>query len=119
MERVVLEGEVATANTLSRVLSALPRIGSPARVMFYDLHTLQNRFYFHTGAIATMHTAIPLVSAACAYIYNDACSAQCALACCAASLLISLSLSLGHHLGEQACRHVHDDRHQRVIVPCI
>jgi hypothetical protein len=68
MERVVLEGEVATANTLSRVLSALPRIGSPARVMFYDLHTLQNRFYFHTGAIATMHTAIPLVSAACAYI---------------------------------------------------
>jgi hypothetical protein len=68
MERVVLEGEVATANTLSRVLSALPRIGSPARVMFYDLHTLQNRFYFHTGAIATMHTAIPLVSAACACI---------------------------------------------------
>lgn len=62
MERVVLEGEVATANTLSRVLSALPRYGSPARVMFYDLHTLQNRFYFHTGAIATMHSGIPLVS---------------------------------------------------------
>lgn len=41
MERVVREGEVATANTLSRVLSALPRFGSPARVMFYDLHTLQ------------------------------------------------------------------------------
>jgi len=62
MERVVREGEVATANTLSRVLSALPRTGSPARVMFYDLHTLQNRFYFHTGAIATMHSGIPLVS---------------------------------------------------------
>lgn len=64
MERVEFEGEVATANTLSRVLSALPRFGSPARVMFYDLHTLQNRFYLHTGAIATLHSAIPLIKEA-------------------------------------------------------
>eukprot|EP00939_MAST-03C_sp_MAST-3C-sp1_P002865 g2865.t1 len=61
MERVVREGEVATANTMSRILSHLPPIGRPARVMFYDLHTLQQRFYLHTNALASMHTAIPLI----------------------------------------------------------
>jgi len=61
MERVVREGEVATANTTSRILSHLPPIGRPARVMFYDLHTLQQRFYLHTNALASMHTAIPLI----------------------------------------------------------
>lgn len=39
----MLEGEVATANTISRMISQLPMIGPPARVMFYDLHTLQVR----------------------------------------------------------------------------
>lgn len=102
MERVLNEGEVATANTVSRMLSHLPnfgrpvasrvtrrssvvdgggglgagvgrvvlvsgcRVGSdrrglgraaagrrPARVMLYDLHTLQNRFYFHSNALAS------------------------------------------------------------------
>jgi phosphoribosylpyrophosphate synthetase len=61
MERSEFEGEVATANTVSRMLSSLPLHGSPTRVMFYDLHTLQNRFYLHTGAIATLHSAIPLL----------------------------------------------------------
>merc|ERR550537_1914471 len=61
MERSEIEGEVATANTVSRMLSCLPPHGTPTRVMFYDLHTLQNRFYLHTGAIATLHTAIPLL----------------------------------------------------------
>jgi len=64
MERATIAGEVATANTVSRMLSALPRFGPPARVMFYDLHTEQNRYYLHTGAIATMHSAIPLIRAA-------------------------------------------------------
>lgn len=61
MERITLEGEVATANTVCRMLSGLPHTGGPSRVMFYDLHTLQNRFYLHTGAIATMHTTVPLI----------------------------------------------------------
>lgn len=61
MERITVEGEVATANTICRILSGLPHTGGPSRVMFYDLHTLQNRFYLHTGAIATMHTTIPLI----------------------------------------------------------
>ncbi|KAG8467006.1 hypothetical protein KFE25_000322 [Diacronema lutheri] len=61
MERITVEGEVATANTVCRILSGLPHTGGPSRIMFYDLHTLQNRFYLHTGAIATMHTTIPLI----------------------------------------------------------
>jgi phosphoribosylpyrophosphate synthetase len=63
MERITVEGEVATANTLCRMLSGLPHTGGPSRVMFYDLHTLQNRFYLHSGAIATMHSTIPLIKA--------------------------------------------------------
>ena len=61
MERIVHEGEVATANTICRILSHLPPFGRPARVMFYDLHTLQNRFYLHTNALASMHSAVPLI----------------------------------------------------------
>lgn len=61
MERVLVEGEVATANTLAKMFSNLPTSGRPARVMLYDLHTLQNRFYFGNHALATLHTAFPLM----------------------------------------------------------
>eukprot|EP00959_Pyramimonas_sp_CCMP1952_P276112 5771516-Pyramimonas_sp.AAC.1 len=63
MERVVVEGEVATANTLARLLSSLPQCGRTTRVMLYDLHTLQNRFYMSSNAVATMHSTIPLLLA--------------------------------------------------------
>jgi len=61
MERVTVEGQVATANTIARMLSCLPGIGRPIRIMLYDLHTLQNRFYFHGHALASLHTCIPLI----------------------------------------------------------
>mmetsp|Transcript_28028 Transcript_28028/g.23521 ORF Transcript_28028/g.23521 Transcript_28028/m.23521 type:complete len:321 (-) Transcript_28028:75-1037(-) len=61
MERVLREGQVATASTLARLFSNLPRVGKPVRVMVYDLHTLQNRFYLSGNALATLHTAIPLL----------------------------------------------------------
>jgi len=61
MERVLVEGEVATANTLAKMLSHLPAVGKPIRVMVYDLHTLQNRFYFADHALATLHTAFPMM----------------------------------------------------------
>lgn len=63
MERVVREGQVATASTLARLFSNLPRVGKPVRVMVYDLHTLQNRFYLSGNALATLHTAVPLLIA--------------------------------------------------------
>eukprot|EP01084_Bolivina_argentea_P107352 191934_1 len=61
MERVVREGQVATANTYAQLFSNLPSCGKPTRVMIYDLHTLQNRFYLHGNAIASLQTTIPLL----------------------------------------------------------
>ena len=59
MERVVTEGQVATAATYAHMFSSLPNCGKPTRLMVYDLHTLQNRFYlvrcfsaFGTGILA-------------------------------------------------------------------
>lgn len=61
MERVVREGQVATAATYAHMFSSLPNCGRPTRLMVYDLHTLQNRFYLHGNAVASLCTAIPLL----------------------------------------------------------
>ena len=63
MERVDIgsDGVIPTANTLALLFNGLPSVGRPIRVMTYDLHTLQNRFYFGGHAVATLHTAIPLI----------------------------------------------------------
>ena len=59
MERVVPEGEVATANTYAQMFSTLPSCGRPTRLMTYDIHTLQNRFYLSGATLASLHTTIP------------------------------------------------------------
>jgi len=63
MERVDIgaDGIVPTANTLAMLFNGLPSVGFPIRVMTYDLHTLQNRFYFSGHALSSLHTAIPLI----------------------------------------------------------
>ena len=61
MERVTTEGQVATANTYAQMFSNLPSCGKPTRLITYDLHTLQNRFYLHGNAIASLQTSIPLL----------------------------------------------------------
>lgn len=61
MERVIREGQVATAATYAHMISSLPNCGKPTRLMVYDLHTLQNRFYLHGNAVASLQTAIPLL----------------------------------------------------------
>lgn len=61
MERVVREGQVATAATYAHMFSSLPNCGKPTRLMVYDLHTLQNRFYLHGNAVASLQSAIPLL----------------------------------------------------------
>uniref|UniRef100_A0A6U6F7J0 Phosphoribosyltransferase domain-containing protein n=2 Tax=Odontella aurita TaxID=265563 RepID=A0A6U6F7J0_9STRA len=61
MERVTREGTVATAATYAHMFSSLPNCGKPTRLMLYDLHTLQNRFYLHGNAVASLHSAIPLL----------------------------------------------------------
>ena len=63
MERVDIgkDGVVPSANTLARLFNGLPSMGFPIRLMTYDLHTLQNRFYVSGHAYASLHTAIPLM----------------------------------------------------------
>eukprot|EP00934_Nitzschia_sp_Nitz4_P002878 Nitzschia sp. Nitz4//scaffold2_size372955//154518//155804//NITZ4_000410-RA/size372955-snap-gene-0.23-mRNA-1//1//CDS//3329546739//2868//frame0 len=61
MDRVVREGQVATAATYAHMFSSLPSCGRPTRLMVYDLHTLQNRFYLHGNAVASLLTAIPIL----------------------------------------------------------
>nr|QBK89984.1 MAG: phosphoribosyl transferase domain protein [Pithovirus LCPAC101] len=60
MERVTEEGQIATADFDAWMMSSLPRFGSPIEFVVYDLHTLQNRHYFHDGAILTMATGIDI-----------------------------------------------------------
>jgi phosphoribosylpyrophosphate synthetase len=42
------------------LFSGLPHVGRPNRLMIYDLHTLQNRFYFHSSTIPSLHSSVPL-----------------------------------------------------------
>lgn len=62
MERVIQEGQVATANSYAQMFSNLPSCGKPTRLVIYDLHTLQNRFYLHGHAIASLQSTIPLLN---------------------------------------------------------
>jgi len=60
MERIDKEGQVATAFTLARILSAIPlSCSGPTKLVIYDIHTLQNRFYFGDNTIPLLRSAIP------------------------------------------------------------
>jgi hypothetical protein len=43
------------------LFSSLPSCGKPARLMIYDIHALQERFYFHGSIIPSLHSALPLL----------------------------------------------------------
>lgn len=60
MERVEKEGIVATANTYAMLFSSLPSCGKPTKLVIYDIHTLQNRFFFHNSCVASLQSCIPL-----------------------------------------------------------
>ena len=61
MERVLKRGTVATANTMAKMFSHLPDVGRPARLIVYDLHTLQNQFYYSDNCLADLRSAFPLL----------------------------------------------------------
>jgi ribose-phosphate pyrophosphokinase len=62
MERVEREGQIATAATLARMLSATPHtMSGPAQIVIFDIHALQERFYFSDTVIPRLETAIPLL----------------------------------------------------------
>eukprot|EP01126_Amoeba_proteus_P048108 TRINITY_DN5544_c0_g1_i14.p1 TRINITY_DN5544_c0_g1~~TRINITY_DN5544_c0_g1_i14.p1 ORF type:complete len:190 (-),score=14.93 TRINITY_DN5544_c0_g1_i14:574-1143(-) len=60
MERVDTEGQIATAHTLAKILSTIPiSTEGPAKIIIYDIHTLQNRFYFGDKVIPYLASAVP------------------------------------------------------------
>ncbi len=62
MERVDEEGEVATAATLARMLSLIPgTMTGPVQVVIYDIHALQERFYFTDMVVPRLESAIPML----------------------------------------------------------
>eukprot|EP01116_Phalansterium_solitarium_P018046 TRINITY_DN4627_c0_g1_i1.p1 TRINITY_DN4627_c0_g1~~TRINITY_DN4627_c0_g1_i1.p1 ORF type:complete len:338 (+),score=114.89 TRINITY_DN4627_c0_g1_i1:108-1121(+) len=72
MERVDEEGQVATAQTLARLLSSAPlSVGGPMKMIVYDIHTLQNRFYFTDNVIPLLVTATGLFRQALATKHAD------------------------------------------------
>lgn len=62
MERVEEEGQIATAATLARLLSDIPlTMSGPAQIVIYDIHALQERFYFSHRVIPRLESAVPLL----------------------------------------------------------
>lgn len=61
-ERVENEGDVATAFTLARILSNIPLSrGGPTSVVIFDIHALQERFYFGDTVLPLFESGIPLL----------------------------------------------------------
>jgi len=72
MERVTKYGEIATAETLSRMLSAIPNCArGPCQIVIFDIHALQNQFYFSDNVLVRLETAIPLLHQAIRRKYNN------------------------------------------------
>ncbi|KAJ9563456.1 hypothetical protein OSB04_008616 [Centaurea solstitialis] len=56
------EGDVATAFTMARILSNIPvSRGGPTSLVIYDIHALQERFYFSDHVLPCFETGIPLL----------------------------------------------------------
>ncbi|XP_071928777.1 ribose-phosphate pyrophosphokinase 4-like isoform X2 [Coffea arabica] len=61
-ERMEEEGDVATAFTLARILSNIPiSKGGPTSLVIFDIHALQERFYFGDNILPCFESAIPLL----------------------------------------------------------
>ncbi|KAL3501147.1 hypothetical protein ACH5RR_035596 [Cinchona calisaya] len=61
-ERMEEEGDVATAFTLARVLSNIPiSKGGPTSLVIFDIHALQERFYFGDNILPCFESGIPLL----------------------------------------------------------
>jgi phosphoribosylpyrophosphate synthetase len=62
MERVEEEGQIATAATMARLLSDIPlSMSGPAQIVIYDIHALQERFYFSNMVIPRLESAVHLL----------------------------------------------------------
>tara|TARA_B100000003_G_scaffold104743_1_gene93809 strand:- start:1893 stop:2918 length:1026 start_codon:yes stop_codon:yes gene_type:complete len=63
-ERVDKEGEIPTAVTMARMLSTIPHSrGGPTDMIVFDIHALQERFYFGDSVTPLFCSGIPLLLA--------------------------------------------------------
>lgn len=61
-ERMEEEGDVATAFTLARILSNIPiSRGGPSSLVIFDIHALQERFYFGDNVLPCFESGMPLL----------------------------------------------------------
>lgn len=61
-ERMEEEGDVATAFTLARILSNIPiSRGGPTNMVIFDIHALQERFYFGDNVLPCFESGIPML----------------------------------------------------------
>jgi len=63
MDRVAEDGQIVTAKTLARLLSVIPPAASPPQVIIFDIHALQEQFYFSDQVRVHLVTAINLLLA--------------------------------------------------------
>jgi ribose-phosphate pyrophosphokinase len=62
MERIDRDGQVATAATLAKMLSNIPMsLSGPAQIIIFDIHALQERFYFSDQVIPRLESGVPLL----------------------------------------------------------
>jgi ribose-phosphate pyrophosphokinase len=62
MERIQIQGEIATAYSLAQMLSCIPltRTG-PSEIVIFDIHALQNQFYFSSNIIVRLESTVGLL----------------------------------------------------------
>jgi len=60
MDRVAETGQVVTAKTLARMLSVIPPAACPAQIIIFDIHALQEQFYFSDKVRVRCLTGIDL-----------------------------------------------------------
>lgn len=60
--QVETEGDVATAFTLARILTNVPPSrGGPTSLVVFDIHALQERFYFGDTVMPLFESGVPLL----------------------------------------------------------
>lgn len=60
MERVTTEGQIPTAVAMARLLSAIPLSSmGPTKLLTFDIHALQERFYFSDNVVPVLCSAMP------------------------------------------------------------
>jgi ribose-phosphate pyrophosphokinase len=61
MDRVTENGEIVTAKTLARMLSVIPAAAHPAQIIIFDIHCLQEQFYFSDNVRVQCVSALDLL----------------------------------------------------------